>query len=445
MIEKIESYFKLKEYNSDLKTEFLGGVSSFLATFYIIIVNPLILSQAGLPVEASITATILIASFSTILMGVYGNNPIVLAPGMGLNAFFAFSIVLGMNVAWQTALGIVFWAGIIFILLSVFKVRELIVEAIPDCLKSSIAVGIGFFITLIGLINSGIIVKNDATLVQMAHLKIHHLIFFLGLIVTAFLALKKIKGHLIFGIVFTFVLSIPIGRFYGDASALTGGDPTLIEWKGLWGAPNFSLMFQLDIFHSLKLSFIPALTSIVITDLFDTLSTLIGVSHAGNLLDKDGRPRNLSRSLLVDAIATTGSAIVGTSPTTSYIESAAGIKEGAKTGLSSVISGMFFLPFLFFSPLLSMFPSFTTAPILVLVGLFMTAPLKKIQWDQLDEALPSFLTIIMIPFTFSISKGLAFGFLSYVLLKFLQGKSREVSWMLCLITGLMVFTFGFLD
>lgn len=402
--------FELQKNNTTVSTEFFGGLASFLASFYIIIVNPAILSQAGLPFDAVCTATVMIAAVTTIFMGLYANNPIVLAPGMGMNAFFAFSVVLGRQVPTDVALGIVFWSGILCVILSILKVREKIIAFIPHSIRHAVSCGIGIFIAFIGLQKGGVIVANPVTLVEMAPISHMTITFFVCLSLCAFLVMKKTRGALVLGIIFTFILTIPIGRWYGATP--------LIEWKGLVQMPNFDLFGKLNLVDSLHWALIPTIFSFMFTDLFDTISTLVGVCEAGNLLDKDGMPRNMKKTLIADAIATPIAAILGTSSTTSFIESAAGIQQGARTGLSSVFAGLLFLPFLFFSPLLSMFPVFTTAPILVIVGLFMMGSIAKIAWDRIDIALPAFLAVIMIPLTFSISTGLIVGIACHYLLKF---------------------------
>lgn len=390
--------FELELNKTTVGKEFFGGLATFLASFYIIIVNPSMLSLAGLPYSAVLTGTILIATLSTISMGLYANNPILLAPGMGLNAFFTFTVILGKEVPPEVALGIVFWSGFLFLILSMLKVREKIIDFIPPHLRYAISCGIGLFITFIGLEKGGVIIHHPATLVEMAPLTPKLLVFFIGLFITGFLVSKNLKGHLILGIFITFLMSIPLG---------------LVEWKGFISAPDFSWFFRVNFVDSFKLSLLPTILAFMFTDMFDTISTLLGVSHAGNLLDEKGNPRNVKKSLIVDAIATMCSGLFGTSPTTSYIESAAGIQQGARTGLSSVFAGLFFLPFLFFAPLLSMFPVFTTTPILVIVGLFMLGPITKIEWAKFEIALPCFLAMILIPLTFSITQGMIVGLMAH--------------------------------
>lgn len=397
--------FELEKNHTTVRKEFLGGLASFLASFYIIIVNPSMLSLAGLPYSAVLTGSVLIAAFSTILMGLYANNPILLAPGMGLNAFFTFSVIMGKKIEPDVALGVIFWSGCICILISAFKLREKIIAFIPLHLRYAVSCGIGLFITFIGLQKGGVLVHHPATLVEMAPVSAITITFFVGLVLTGYFVVRKIHGSLILGILLTMILAYPIGRLYGETP--------LIVWKGIFQAPDFSLFFRVNFVDSFKLSLLPTILAFMFTDFFDTISTLVGVCEAGNLLDKEGMPRNLRKTLIADSLATTFAPLFGTSPTTSFIESAAGIQQGARTGLASVFSGLMFLPFLFFAPLLSMFPVYTTAPVLVIVGLFMMSPVTKIDWVDLDIALPSFLAMVLIPLTFSISQGIIIGLLCH--------------------------------
>lgn len=422
----MQNYFAFDKHQTNFKTEIIAGITSFLATMYIIVVNPAIVSAAGLPFSGVLTATILVSAFSSIMMGVYAKNPIVIAPGMGINAFFAYTVVLGMGVKWEVALGAVFWSGIVFLILSIFNVRTAVALAIPKQIRSAVAAGIGLFITFIGLENAKFVVANPATLVSFGGLNSITITFLIGLIVTSFLVMKNIKGALIIGIVFTTVLSIPIGRVWGDATELFGS-ATIVSWNGIFSSPDFSLLFQLDLIGSLALSIIPVIFVFLFTDLFDSLSTFIGVAEAADLKDEDGEPRNIKESLLTDAVSTTISGLLGTSAGTSYIESAAGIKEGGRTGLTAIVAGLCFLPFMFFSPILSVVPSIATAPALVLVGVFMMNPVSKIEWLKYDEAIPAFLAIILIPVTYSITQGIVWGLITWTLLKILSGKKEEVS------------------
>ncbi|MFB9862549.1 NCS2 family permease [Rufibacter immobilis] len=419
------SYFDLKKNGTTLQTEIIAGVSSFLATSYIIVVNPSILSQAGMPFSAVLTATVLVCFFSSCMMGLYAKNPILVAPGMGLNAFFTFTAVLGMKVPWPVALGAVFWSGIVFLLLSAFNVRTYIVQAIPRPLRYAIAAGIGLFISLIGFSNAKFVVSNPATIIGMGELTPAVLTFIAGLLITAVLVTKQVRGGILLGILFTTLAAYPIGRWWGLEAA--GGAPdTLINWNGIFSAPDFSLFFQLDLVNSLQWSVVPVIFAFVFTDMFDSLSTLVGLAEAANLLDERGEPRNVKRSLMVDAFATTMAGLVGSSPGTAYIESAVGIEAGGRTGLTAVVGGLLFLPFLFLAPLLSMVPAIATAPAVVLVGVFMVRPVIKINWQQLDEAIPAFLAMVLIPFSYSITQGIIWGFLSWTALKLIMGKKEDV-------------------
>ncbi|HYH16820.1 MAG TPA: NCS2 family permease [Flavisolibacter sp.] len=393
------SYFQLKENKTSVQTEIIAGLSSFLATSYIIVVNPSILSQAGLPFTAVLTATVIVCFFSSFLMGVYARNPVIVAPGMGLNAFFTYSAVIGLGVPWQTALGAVFWSGIFFLLLSVFNIRTYIVKAIPKPLRYAIAAGIGLFITLIGLANAGFTIKSPATILGHAPLSPPLLIFIIGLFLTAVLIVRHVKGAILLGIIITTLLALTIGRWWG-------GSTQLVTYNGIFAAPDFSLLGKLDFIGSLQFAVLPVIFAFVFTDLFDSLSTLVGLAEAANMVDENGDPRNIKRSLVVDAISTTIAGLVGSSPGTAYIESAVGIEEGGRTGLTAVIAALFFLPFLFLAPLLSMVPAIATAPALVLVGTFMLRPVIKINWLQLDDAIPAFLAMVLIPFTYSITQGI---------------------------------------
>jgi AGZA family xanthine/uracil permease-like MFS transporter len=423
----LEDLFQLTENRTSVKTEILAGVTTFLATMYIIVVNPSIIQQTGMPFNGVLTATVLVSAFSSMAMGLYANNPIVLAPGMGLNAFFTFSVVIGMKVPWPVALGAVFWSGIVFLLLSVFNIRTMIVRAIPKQLRFAIAGGIGIFITLIGFSNAGFIAANPATIIGPGPLNAITLTFLMGLAITGILVVFRIRGALIIGILLTSIAAIPIGRWWGDATSVNHGTQTLITWKGLFAVPDFSLIYSMDFLGSLKLAMIPVIFSFLFTDLFDSLSTLVGVAEAGNIKGPDGEPRNIKESLIVDSLSTTISGILGTSSGTCYIESATGIEQGGRTGLTSVICGLLFIPFMFMSPLLSMVPSIATSPALVLVGVFMMKPVVDIAWDELDSAIPAFLAMILIPLTYSITQGIIWGFLGWTIIKLAIGKKQDVS------------------
>lgn len=407
-----------------IKREAVAGITNFLAVSYIIVVNPMILSQTGMPFGALVTSTIILIVVSTLLMGLYAKMPIVVAPGMGLNAFFTFSIVLGHQIPWQTALGMVFWTGILFLLMSIFRVRDAIVKAIPQTLRYGITAGIGLFISLIGLVNAGFVVSDKNTLVTRGPLTPAVIIFVIGFLTTSILLIKKNKAALFLGILATTLLAIPFGIVKKSES-----------WVSL---PDFQLFFAMDWLGALKLSLIPSIIAMLFTDLFDSLSTFMGLSEAGNLFDNNGEPKNMKQCLIVDAISTTASGIVGTSPGTAYIESAAGIVQGGQTGYTAVITALLFLPFLFFAPALSMIPKVATAPVLVLVGAFMISPLLKVDLSKLDELIPAFLALILIPLTYSITQGLIWSFLCWTLLKASTGKIGEISPTLWIINLVMI-------
>ncbi|MFY7829949.1 MAG: NCS2 family permease [Flectobacillus sp.] len=410
------------------RTEVLAGVSSFLATMYIIVVNPSILSQAGMPFNAVLTATVVLSFFCSLMMGLYAKNPIVVAPGMGMNAFFTFTAVKGMGISYQVALGAVFWAGVLFVILSAFNVRTYIVKAIPTQLRFAISAGIGLFISLIGFENAKFIVDNPATLVGVATLKDPIVVTFLiGLFVTAVLIVRQTIGGIIIGIVLTTLLAIPIGRWWGDASAVNFGHTQLVTWQGVFSYPDFSLLFQLDLVNSLKVSLFPVIFAFVFTDMFDSISTFVGIAEAADLYDENGEPQNVKKSLMTDAVATLLAGVVGTSPGTAYIESAVGIEQGGRRGLTAITAGLLFLPFMFLSPLLSIVPAIATAPALIIVGVFMMKPIAKINWAELDDAVPTFLALVLIPFSYSITQGIIWGFLSWTIIKVAVGKSKQIS------------------
>ncbi len=429
----MEKLFKLQKNQISVKTEIIAGITTFLATMYIIVVNPAIVSVTGMPFSGLLTATVLVSAFSSIMMGVYANNPIVVAPGMGLNAFFTYTIVIGMDIKWEVALGAVFWSGVVFLLLSVFNIRVAIVKAIPKQIRYAVAAGIGLFITFIGFTKAGFIVHNPDTLIGMGQFTPAVITFLAGLMITAILLVKRVKAALIFGIAITTILSIPIGRLYGDVSAINAGVPTLVTWQGLFAAPDFSLFFALDFIGSLKFSVIPVIFALVFTDMFNSLSTFIGVAEAADLTDKDGEPRHVRESLIVDSFSTAISGLFGTSSGTSFIESATGIEEGGRTGLTAVVAGLLFLPFMFLSPLLSIIPAIATAPALILVGIFMMKPVAKINWTNLDDSIPAFLGMVLIPLTYSVTLGIIWSFLSWTIIKLLIGKKQEVPPMLLII------------
>lgn len=437
----IKKFLQFDKYETDLKTEIIAGITTFLAASYIIVVNPAILSNAGMPFDGVLTATILVSAFSSIMMGIYAKNPIILAPGMGINAFFTYSVVLGMGVKWEVALGTVFWSGIIFLLLSIFNVRTWILKSIPKQIRFAVSSGIGLFITFIGFVNAKFIISNPATLISIGKMDVIIVTFLTGLMITSILVIKKIKGALIIGIGITTLLSVPIGRLYGDASSINYGISTLVTWKGIFAMPDFSLLFKLNLVESLRFALFPVIFAFLFTDMFDSISTFIGVAEAAELTDENGEPLRIKESLIVDAVSTILSGLFGTSSGTSYIESAAGVEEGGRTGLTAIVAGLLFLPFLFLSPILSVIPSIATAPALILVGVFMMKPVTKINWAKFDDAIPAFLGMILIPLTYSITQGIIWSFISWTVIKLILGKKDEISLMLIVIDIMAIAAF----
>ncbi len=410
----MEKLFKLKEHNTTVKTEVLAGLTTFLTMAYILIVNPLILSDAGMDFGAVFTATALASAIATLVMAFVANLPFALAPGMGLNAFFAYTVVIGMGYSWQFALTAVFLEGIIFIVLTMLNIREAIVNSIPMNVKRGIAVGIGLFITLIGLNNAGIVVPYEATMVTLGDVTSGGaLLALIGLIITGGLLAFKVKGALLLGIVITALIGFPMGITQPPS--------------GSWAPPSLAPTFaQFDFSQVFSTDMLIVLFTFLFVDLFDTAGTLIGVSTKAGIIKPDGTIPKAKEALFADAVGTTVGGLLGTSTVTTYIESASGVAEGGRTGLTSVTTAVLFLLALFVSPLFLMIPGAATAPALVLVGLFMMGPVKDIDLEEYTEAIPAFLAIIMMPFTYSIAEGIIFGVLAYVLLKLISGRHKEI-------------------
>ena len=398
-----------------LKTEAIAGITTFFTMAYIVVVNPTILSTPGTGMAFSgvLTATVVICFVMTLLMGLYAKLPFAVAPGMGINAFFTFTIILTQGVWWQTALGIVFWAGVLFLLISVTPIRETIAKAIPAEIRIGTAAGIGVFLTFIGLKNAGFITSDPVTFVKLGTLTGQTLLALLGFIVTLILLIRRSALAYLAGIFVVTVVAWAAGQIKAP--------PTFVS------APDFQTVFlKLDILGALKLSLLPAIIGILFTDLFDSISTFIGVAHAADLLDENGNPRNLRQGLIVDSIATFGAGLAGTSSGTAYIESIAGINSGGRTGMTSVFTALCFLPCLFLAPLAGMVPFYATAPVLVLVGASMFKSVNHIDFGKIEEGLPAFLTIILIPLTFSITQGILWGFISHVGLYLIVGRRKEI-------------------
>ncbi len=411
----MEKFFKIKEHGSTPRIEIIAGLTTFMTMAYILAVNPGILSAAGMPAGGVFTATALSALIATLAMALLSNLPIALAPGMGLNAFFAFTVVLTMGYSWQLALTAVFLEGIVFILMSLFNIREAIVKSIPKNIKSAVSVGIGLFIAFIGLQNAGIIVNNDATLVSLGSItKGPALLAIIGLVITGVLLAFKVKGALLIGILATTIVGIP----FGITKVAEGFNP--------FSMPAAPLLFQFQFDKVLTLDFFVVFFTFLFVDIFDTIGTLVGVTTQAGLIDKNGEIPKVKQALLADAIGTVAGACLGTSTVTSYVESASGVAEGGRTGLTSLTTAILFGLALFLSPLFLLVPGAATAPALILVGLFMLAPVKDIDLSDFTEAIPAFLTIVMMPLSYSIAEGLVFGILSYIFLKALSGKLKEI-------------------
>src|SRR5687767_1415748 len=399
----------------NIRTEAIAGVTTFFTMAYIVVVNPAILSTpgTGIAFSGALTATVLICFTMTLLMGVYAKLPFAVAPGMGINAFFTFTIILNQGVWWQTALGIVFWAGVLFLLISVTPVRETIAKAIPSELRIGTAAGIGIFLTFIGLRNAGLITGDPVTLVKLGKLDEKTLIAVIGMAVIVFLIIRGSSLAYLAGIFVVTVLALLRGHI--------SAPPQLFSY------PDFhTVFFKLDILGALKLSLLPAIVAILFTDLFDSISTFMGVSHASGLLDEEGNPKNLRQGLIVDSVATFGAGLAGTSSGTAYIESIAGINVGGRTGLTAVFTALCFLPCFFLAPLAGMVPAYATAPVLVLVGAAMFKSVAAINFVKIEEGLPAFLTIILIPLTFSITQGILWGFIAHVGLYLVVGRRRDI-------------------
>jgi AGZA family xanthine/uracil permease-like MFS transporter len=433
----LEKFFKLSENNTNVKTEIIAGITTFMTMAYIIFVNPDLLKMGGINqagalfdgavgftaandpyVAALVTATILAAALTTILMGLVTNLPFALASGMGLNAFFAFTVA--PQYGWQAALGAVLISGIVFFLLAIFGIIDKIDQAVPTSLKRAVAAGIGLFIALIGLKNAGIIVASPATLVTLGPLtEAGPALATIGLIITALLMAFKVKGAILIGILLTTV----IGMFTG----VTNVPASVSEIVGM-PASLSPIAMQLDFKGALNLGFM-VIFALVFVDLFDTMGTLLGTGARAGFLDKEGRLPKIKQAMTVDAIGTMGGALLGTSTVTTYVESTAGISEGGRTGLTSIVTGVMFLLALFFTPLAGIVPSAATAPALVIVGVLMIGAVTHIDFDDFTEAFPAFLTIAVMPFAFSIAHGIAAGFLAYPMVKVAAGRAKEVHWL----------------
>lgn len=426
-----QSYFKLKENNTTFKTEVLAGITTFMTMAYILVVNPSILSQAGMDFGAVFTATAISTIIATLLIGLLAKLPFAAAPAMGLNAFLAFTVVKVMGYSWQFAMTAVFLEGILFILLTVFNIREAIINSLPLNIKKAISVGIGIFIALLGLDNGHIVVHQEGgALLALGDLKsAYTLLAIIGIVITSILVARKVKGALLIGILATTIIGIPMGITKLPTSIITA-PPSL--------APTF-LKFEWT--HLFSLDMAVVLFTLLFMDMFDTIGTLVGVATKANLLDEKGNVPNAKEALLADAIGTTVGACLGTSALSAYVESASGVTEGGKTGLTAVSTAFMFIIALFLSPIFLMIPAPATAPALFIVGLFMLEPIKEIDFNDFSEAIPAFITLIIIPLAFSIADGIAFGMIAYVIIKLATGKVKDVTLTTFIIGALFLLKF----
>ena len=424
----LERLFKLSENKTTFRTEVIAGVTTFLTMCYIIIVNPLILSETGMDHGAVFVATCLAAAIGCMVMGIVANYPIALAPGMGLNAYFTYSVCIGMGIPWQTALAAVFMSGLVFIAISMFKIREAIVNAIPMSLKFAIGGGIGLFLALVALKNAGIIVDNQATLVGLGDIKEPKvLLALLGFFLVVVMHHFKVRGAIIISILVVTGLATVLG--INEIQGVVGSIPSI--------APTF---LQMDFSGLFTASMVGVIFVFFLVDLFDSTGTLVGVTHRAGLL-KDGKLPRLKKALFADSTAIVAGAALGTSSTTPYIESSAGVAAGGRTGLTAVVVGVMFLLCLFLAPLAQSVPGFATAPALLFVGVLMIQGITHIDWDDVTEAVPAFLTIVFMPFAYSIADGIAMGFISYALVKLFTGKAKTVPYMVWIIAVLWVIKF----
>ena len=415
----IERMFKISEKGTTVRTEIIAGMTTFIALSYIMFVNPNILADAGVPKEAAIASTIWIAALASLVMGVFANYPVALAPGMGLNAFFAYYVCGVLGLHWTVALGAVFFSGILFLILTFGGIRQAIINCVPRNLKFAIGVGIGLFIAFIGLKGTGIIISDPATFITLGHVsEPTTLLSLCSLLVTGALMALNIQGAILIGIILTTIVSMFLGLSpspSGIGDILSTSLPSLDQTFG-----------KLDIAGAWNYGIVSIIFTFTVVELFDNMGTLIGLTQKANLVDKDGHIENLDRALTTDAVGTIASSIFGTSTVTSYIESAAGIAAGGKTGLTAVVVAVMFLVSLLFAPLIGLVPAFATSPALILVGAMMMNGIKQVEFADFTDGFPAFLTIIMMPMTSSIANGFAFGFVSYVFMKSVGGKFREI-------------------
>ncbi|SDS69584.1 putative MFS transporter, AGZA family, xanthine/uracil permease [Halopseudomonas litoralis] len=427
----LDKLFQLKAHGTNVRTEIIAGVTTFLTMAYIIFVNPMMMADAGIDPGAAFVATCLAAAIGSLIMGLWANYPIALAPGMGLNAFFSYTVVGSMGYSWQVALGAVFISGLIFFLLSIFKVREWVINSIPLPLRSAIAAGIGLFLALIALESAGIVVDNPATLVSAGDMtQPGPILASLGFAVIVALAYRRVTGAVMIGILLVTLISLMLGLT--NASGFVSAPPSLTP-----------TLLQLDIKGAMEVGLISVIFAFLFVDLFDTSGTLIGVAQKAGLVDKDGKLPRLGRALMADSTATMAGSLMGTSTTTSYVESAAGTAAGGRTGLTACVVAVLFLLSLFLSPLAGAVPAFATAPALFFVAVLMTSGLVQVDWEDLTEAAPVVVTALVMPLTFSIANGIALGFISWTAIKLLSGRWRELNLSLYVLSALFIVKLGF--
>lgn len=432
----MEKFFKLKENNTNVKTEIIAGFTTFMTMAYILFVNPNMLSQTGMDQQGVFIATALAAAIATIFMGLYAKYPFALAPGMGLNAYFVYTVVQNYGYSWQEALFIILLEGIIFILLSTFKFREIIFNSIPAALKNAISVGIGLFIAFLGFSNAGIIEAGSGTLLKLGSVTTPSTaLALIGLLFIGILVARKVKGAILIGIVTITLIGIPFG--------VTVIPENFTLFRLPHGLQNTAFKVQIPA-NILSQSFFIALFTMLFLDMFDTVGTLAGVASKTNMIDKDGKLPRVGRALLADAVGTTVGALLGTSTVTTFVESSAGVAEGGRTGLTAVTTGLLFLVSIVFAPLFLLVPSAATAPALIIVGFLMISPITKIDWENYSDGIPAFITIASIPFTASISEGIAVGIISYTLVKLFTGKHKEISPLMYILFVLFLLRFMFL-
>lgn len=427
----LESIFKLSENGTTVRRELLGGLTTFVTMSYIVVVNPRILSEAGMPIEGVLFATCLSAAVATIVMGLLANYPIALAPGMALNAYFTYAVVLGMSVPWRTALGVVFLSGVAFLLLTATRVRQQIVNGIPECIKLATPAGIGMFIAFIGLRNCGLVVSDPNTFVALGKFSEPQVqTACLGMLLTAILVSRKVAGAILLGILGTALVAVARGLASWPTQLVSIPDPS-------------GTFLQLDLAGALQLGLLEFLFVFLFVDLFDNVGTLLGVCQQAGLV-KDGKIPRASRALVADGVGTVFGAATGTSTVTSYIESAAGVAAGARTGLSNMVVGALFLGAIFFSPLVAVIPTFAAAPALVIVGALMARSVAAVQWTDFTEALPAFVIILTTPLTFSVATGLSLGLITFSVVKLASGRGKEVSLLLWILTAVFLFRYVYM-